>query len=108
MANITITVQNNFGTTNTYSQDFDHDILVEDFFETCLAAYDSNGYMNDIDITVGSLFGGDTKLSWDKHNYIQIENPFEEKVESILETLTALNEVQGLYDQDNWYMGHRY
>ncbi len=91
MTTMKITIED-MGVTKTYEKDFgDRSILVEDYFEACLEAYDQQGYCNDIDVNIYGLGGNITqKVTWDKDNYINVS-----------EEMNAVDDLMSFLDQGN-------
>lgn len=120
MNNLTITYTENDRTV-TYSKELPDSPMVDDIIDTYLAAYDSFGFQNDLDVIIRNRFLGDTKISIDSVNHISHEDYddpadyyTEDKEESIL-TFTEdeyeklaehLDEMFG--SEEGWYMGYKY
>ena len=86
MAKMTITYEDDFGLTRTVTQEYENDDnTVEEFFETCLKAYEAFTFQNGIDIDILGLSGNVTStLHWDKNDGYQ-----EEVKMDIMEDLTC-------------------
>ena len=67
MAKMTITYEDDFGLTRTITQEYESsDHTVQEFFETCLRAYEAFTFQNGIDIDILGLSGDVTStLHWD-------------------------------------------
>lgn len=80
MNNLTITYTEHDRTV-TYSKELPESPMVDDIVDTYLAAYDSFGFQNDLDVIIRNGFLGDTKISIDSENYISHNDHNEQGLE---------------------------
>lgn len=108
MTTMKITIED-MGVTKTYEKDFgENPIFVSDFFETCLSAYSSNEYMNDIEVNIFGPGGNITQsITWDKDNYIQFHEEMD-VLDDLMSFLETISDIRHHRPVENWYMGHRF